>query len=124
MFCLFIERRKKKPSWLKIFLTADVSKHFVQRETGHAGSTRGGTLARSLLFAFKTNCTVFSIHVCLATGHNMKHSLRIKFKGLYEINIKFLHLITVTETYLYRFGKGRKCFTTNKLKGCFQCQSG
>lgn len=28
----------------------------------------------SLHFAFNTNCTVFSIHVCLAAGCNMENS--------------------------------------------------
>lgn len=29
---------------------------------------------RPLRFAFNTNCTVFSIHVCLAAGCNMENS--------------------------------------------------
>lgn len=83
-----------------------------------------GWHSEALLFAFNTNCTVFfSIHVCLATGHNMKDSLQIMtFKGLSEVKAEFLHLFCcLPKVVCVVFGMGEgKYFAKNELQRCFK----
>lgn len=84
-FILFIEKfsaRNRLPGGGGLPGTAGAGTE--GREEGGDEQAALGWHSGSPLFAFNTNCTVFSIHVCLATGRNMKGSLkkRIKFKGL------------------------------------------
>lgn len=46
----------------------------MERGTVNELAGSAGRPPSSLRFAFNTNCTVFSIHVCLAAGCNMENS--------------------------------------------------